>query len=370
MPTSEARRLANQRNAQKSTGPTTKAGKMIARLNALTHGLRSEADLIPPHLSDAVARHEAALIDAYRPEGTHQHWLITQVADAAAKLDYCQVLIRAQIDDQSDRADLCWDEDQLRDVEEIAVRLPKDPARTARRLRETAQGCRWLLARWNALAENLAQNQGWDETQCNLAAHLMGVGPDLRASYPQLNPEADVNDLVQLAGEQADEVHFLMVEALEPLDAKGRELASMGYALRPSKELLRLERYETRLRRVLNESLTEFRRVRAEGFHGPEPITLLVPEPIAEPVVNLPLAEPVNEPAPVEPLAERIKGEPEVSKLFALIEAIAAIEEAPPEPSPMAPSVSPSFTKPSRPLNRRARRAQAAAVRKSKATAR
>jgi hypothetical protein len=281
-------------------------------------------------------------------------------------------MIRAQIDDMADRADLCWDEDQLRAVEEIAVRLPNDPARTTRRLRETAQGCRWLLARWNALVETLAQNQRWDETQCDLAAHLMGVGPDLRALYPQLHPEADVNDLMHLAGEQADEVHLLMVEALEPLDAKGRELARLGYALRPSKELLRLERYETRLRRVLHESLSEFRRIRSEGFHGAEPITLLAPEPIAEPVVETPLAEPVVESAPVEPPAEftTIERAPEVSQLLSLIASFAAKEEAAPEPTPLAPSVSPSVTRPSRPLNRRARRAQAAASRTSKATAR
>ncbi|MEO6808815.1 MAG: hypothetical protein ABI353_06855, partial [Isosphaeraceae bacterium] len=174
MPTSEARRLANQRNAQKSTGPTTEAGKRIARLNALTHGLRSEARLVPPHLSEAVAKHEADLYAVYRPEGGHQRWLIAQVADAAARLDHCQVMLRSQIDDQMDRAELCWDQDRCRAVEEIAARLPKDPARTASRLLETAQGARWVLARWEALSQPLLEGTPWNETQCDLAASLMG----------------------------------------------------------------------------------------------------------------------------------------------------------------------------------------------------
>ncbi|MEO6811191.1 MAG: hypothetical protein ABI353_18945 [Isosphaeraceae bacterium] len=370
MSCSDARQLANQRNAQKSTGPKTETGKLAARLNSLTHGMRSEHGLVPRHLTDAVAKHHDMLIDAYRPDNDRQSWLLGQVADAAARLDYCQFMIRAQIDDMADRADFCWDEDRARAVEEIAARLPKDPSRTASRLRETAQGCRWILARWDALGVPLIENTPWDEAQCNLAATLMGVGADLRASYPTLTPSANPSDQAAIMCEHADGIHTLMVEALEPLDAKERELTRLGYALHPSKELLRFQRYETKLRRVLNDSLNEFRRVRSEGFHDSEPITMLAPEAVAEPVITLPLAEPVIEPAPCEPPAVALEGEPEVSRLLSLIEAFATIEEAPPEPSPMAPSVSPSFAKPSRPLNRHARRAQAAAARKSKVAAR
>ncbi|MEK9685060.1 MAG: hypothetical protein VW226_10960, partial [Rhodospirillaceae bacterium] len=39
--TSLRRRLANQRNAKKSTGPRTVAGKRTSSRNALTHGLSS-----------------------------------------------------------------------------------------------------------------------------------------------------------------------------------------------------------------------------------------------------------------------------------------------------------------------------------------
>ena len=68
--------------------------------------------------------------------------------------------------------------------------------------------------------------------------------------------------------EQADAVHSLMVDALEPLDAKERELTRLGYPLRPSKEYLRLQRYETRLRKVYNEAMHAFRQARAERIVG------------------------------------------------------------------------------------------------------
>ncbi|MEO6809585.1 MAG: hypothetical protein ABI353_10790, partial [Isosphaeraceae bacterium] len=303
MPCSDARRLANQRNAQKSTGPNTEAGKMAARLNSLTRGLRSEHGLVPPHLVDAVAKHNRMLTDAYHPENDRQAWLLEQVADAAARLDYCQFMIRAQIDDQADRADLCWDEDRCRAAEEIAARLPKAPSRTASRLRETAQGCRWILARWDALGVPLIENVGWDETQCNLAATLMGVGADLRGSYPLLSPSADPAGQAEMMCEQADAVYILMVEALEPLDAKERELTRLGYPLRPSKEYLRLERYETKLRKVYTEAMHAFRQDRAERVVvGPEPITCLPvdPDPIAllTAAINGLALEPEPEPEP------------------------------------------------------------------------
>ena len=42
MAVSEAKLEANRRNAQKSTGPRTEAGKKRSSLNAVTHGLRAE----------------------------------------------------------------------------------------------------------------------------------------------------------------------------------------------------------------------------------------------------------------------------------------------------------------------------------------
>lgn len=300
---------------------------------------------------------------AYRPEGGYQTWLLAQAADAAARLDHCQILIRAHHDDLMDRAELCWDQDRCRAVEEVAARLAKDPARTASRLRETAQGCRWILARWDALGVPLAENTPWTEDQCNLAATLMGVGSDLRPLHPELSPEASADDQAALFCRQADALHTLMVDGLEPLDAKERELARLGYSLHPSKELNRLQRHETRLRRIFNESLDGFRRLRAEGFTGPEPITCRPPqsEPERIDLVNKPLI--VNE---IEPELESIEPDTKsvASMPSAVVESIALSSER-----PASHSFASTLPKPSVPLNRRARRALEAANRKAKARA-
>lgn len=46
------KRAANGANARRSTGPRTKAGKSVSRLNGLRHGLRAELVVVPP-LEDA-----------------------------------------------------------------------------------------------------------------------------------------------------------------------------------------------------------------------------------------------------------------------------------------------------------------------------
>ncbi|MEO6809187.1 MAG: hypothetical protein ABI353_08740 [Isosphaeraceae bacterium] len=376
MSCSDARRLANQHNAQKSTGPKTEASKLASRMNLLTHSMRSEHGLVPPHLTDAVAKHNKMLIDAYHPENDRQAWLLEQVADVAARLDYCQFMIRAQIDDQADRADLCWDQDRVRAVEELAARLPKDPSRTASRLRETAQGCRWILARWDALSVPLVENVGWDEAQCNLAATLMGVGPDLRASYPTLNPAANPNDHAAIMCEHADAIHNLMVDALEPLDAKERELTRLGYPLRPSKEYLRLERYESKLRKAYNEALNSFRQYRAERVVESEPVTCLTTEP--DPITLLkaqinslalesePEPEPEPEPESSPSSESPFEGKPVMAMLAALVESAGNRSTS---PSASTVPLASALPRPKAPVNRKARRAREKAARKLRAIA-
>jgi hypothetical protein len=222
----------------------------------------------------------------------------------------------------------------------------------------------------------------WNEDQCNLAAHLMGIGSDLRASYPTLTPSASPADQVELMCEQADAVDILMSDALEPLDAKEQELTRLGYCLRPSKEFLRLQRYETRLRKVYNEAMQSFRQSRAEQVVASEPITCLPTEPEPTRLVSSLIQTLATEPEP-EPIADSdspFEGQPIMAMLAALVESIGQGSESepesesePPTSTPSAPPVSLTSAlpkPPAAPLNRKARRARDKAARKLKAMAR
>jgi hypothetical protein len=68
--TSEFQRQANRANARKSTGPRTGAGKAIVRLNAVQHGLRPGAVVIPGLESPAEwEAFRAGVVESQRPAG-------------------------------------------------------------------------------------------------------------------------------------------------------------------------------------------------------------------------------------------------------------------------------------------------------------
>jgi hypothetical protein len=82
--TSPARIAANKRNAQLSTGPKTDAGKAIARMNALAHGLRTNAPIVPGEDPAHWEQYRAAVIADQAPVGV----LETELAERVAVLSW------------------------------------------------------------------------------------------------------------------------------------------------------------------------------------------------------------------------------------------------------------------------------------------
>ncbi len=81
-----ARRVANQRNSRKSTGPATPAGKAKMRNNALRHGLTSKRVVIG---GEDPAEYEAlrqVLLNEWDPATTRESQLATEIAESAWRL--------------------------------------------------------------------------------------------------------------------------------------------------------------------------------------------------------------------------------------------------------------------------------------------
>ena len=82
--TTEKQAEANRQNAQKSTGPKTEEGKAIVRLNAIKHGVLSEAVLITKgegqERKEAYLRLYDGLQDYFKPDGTMEGALVEQIA--------------------------------------------------------------------------------------------------------------------------------------------------------------------------------------------------------------------------------------------------------------------------------------------------
>ena len=84
--TSEARLVANQANAQLSTGPTSEAGKAASSLNALKTGLTGRTVLLPGDDAAAYQAHIASFLKRHDPSGDAEQNLVQSLADTEWRL--------------------------------------------------------------------------------------------------------------------------------------------------------------------------------------------------------------------------------------------------------------------------------------------
>src|SRR5579863_368003 len=83
---SEAQIDANRRNAQKSTGPRTEAGRAAVRMNGLTHGLTAETLVLAGESQTDFESLLASLEAEHEPATPAEVALVSQLAMAAWRL--------------------------------------------------------------------------------------------------------------------------------------------------------------------------------------------------------------------------------------------------------------------------------------------
>src|SRR5918994_1586008 len=84
--TSKKQVQANRRNALKSTGPKTPAGKAAVRLNANKHGLRSQEVLLPGEDEEALKELDENLRAELQPVGELENLLVDGIVAAHWRL--------------------------------------------------------------------------------------------------------------------------------------------------------------------------------------------------------------------------------------------------------------------------------------------
>ena len=90
MKTSPAKKKANRKNATKSTGPKTKAGKMAVALNGTVHGLRSANPVIPWLESEEHwLSHREGIVSQLNPIGAVEAALADRIALGFWRLGRC-----------------------------------------------------------------------------------------------------------------------------------------------------------------------------------------------------------------------------------------------------------------------------------------
>ena len=83
---SEAQLTANRLNAQKSTGPRTAEGKAAASLNAVQHGLRAQAVVLPGEGPDEYRLYRQGLLADLRPQDLPETDLAERIVELAWRL--------------------------------------------------------------------------------------------------------------------------------------------------------------------------------------------------------------------------------------------------------------------------------------------
>ncbi len=77
---------ANRRNAKRSTGPITEAGKAVAKFNALRHGMTAESAVLPYEDPVSYAQLRDALKDHYAPANIAEEMNIEVVVSSYSRL--------------------------------------------------------------------------------------------------------------------------------------------------------------------------------------------------------------------------------------------------------------------------------------------
>lgn len=73
---------ANRRNAQKSTGPVTDAGRNVSRLNALKSGIHAKSTVIPGENAEELDQLIADYRRQYQPATPEQRFLVDTMVNA------------------------------------------------------------------------------------------------------------------------------------------------------------------------------------------------------------------------------------------------------------------------------------------------
>src|SRR5271157_4046511 len=188
---------ANRRNAQKSTGPKTDEGKASARCNALRHGMAAltimpalpqkdpkqfeeriqewDSDMQPQNAVERNLVHQAARLSlaierGERMETAHMARRVrmagrmrllklnarrrTQVRELGRRLLYVAGPEEVKVDKQPLWAD--------------------DPGLLVSELEESAEGCRWLLERWEEYRNLLDRKSKWEVPEMLRFIRLQG----------------------------------------------------------------------------------------------------------------------------------------------------------------------------------------------------
>ena len=254
-PLPDPQTLANRRNAARSTGPRTEAGKERSRRNAITHGLRAETVVDPSELS-AVARTVEAFSTDVRPDCAIETDLVRCAAVAAVRKQRCERAEQALMIPRANKVVRAWEKKRQKSIRRRAQHLRSNPDEVIDDLEASAFGCDWLSRQWDDLDDFLAMGLRWDAENTNHAIRLTGRDPDaagdpfadsirsLAAALDGPEAESSRQTLRAFVANEQERLRQLRATAWEAIDGPEREAVRQAALIDTSDEGRKRQRYE------------------------------------------------------------------------------------------------------------------------------
>ena len=199
---------ANRRNAQRNTGPKTDEGKDRVRRNAFKHGMTARTIMPvlpqedPKELEDQIQQ----AITAMKPRNPLELDLVCRAVRLAGELDRAERVATAHLAHRVRMATRSGTDtvsaEELSRVHDLGSKLffqaaigpgysdsiaDDYPAVIVRRLEESAEGCRWLLARWAEILNLLDREAAWGDPEFVRFVGLLGKRGIEAHFDPELN---------------------------------------------------------------------------------------------------------------------------------------------------------------------------------------
>ncbi|WP_435015400.1 hypothetical protein TA3x_002938 [Tundrisphaera sp. TA3] len=343
MTTSIARLEANRRNALRSTGPRTDAGKSQSRRNALKHGLTGDGVVLLEEDAAEVEALSARLESEMQPAGTTGRLLIRRMALLWTRLDRCGRHDLAMTARRARDARKAREDARAAEVNDIAANLANDPEVTVRRLMRTPEGVDGLIETWMHLRGSLdsARLSPWSDRDDRQVEYLQGRHPGMHPPSPfeplLLAMRGDFSGLTQDQGAglgRKDRKLWARGQVAALIDAEVAELRALRELVDdedeaadraeaperalfdPSAEAHQARKYEAAAERGLFRALREYQNLETPAQAAPMPATAPPPPPAPrdEPRAARPPASPPPVASPRPTHKHRPASPPVVSK--------------------------------------------------------
>ena len=329
---------ANQRNAERSTGPKSAEGKAKVARNALKHGLAGHGVIVPEEMAGQIHDRMNFLRPSYRPDRPAQEWLFVRICIETVRADSCLHQLIALRDEAATRAGESWDDDRALEAEELGAGIGRRPELRQPKLMQSKHGALWLVAQWEELERQLELTGEWTEAASTRGMDLLGVAIDARVGVWERLAGGDPRALIR---RQVTAIEDRIERYLEARDDRARSDAEAGIGV-DGPDVQRVLRYESAALRRLQVWTRELRRLQ-----NPSPASAgrrsRTPSHVE--------ATPHDEPSAARMAAD-------AARLGSRSSGVAA------EPSAQGRSLAPGA--PALPSNRHARRARAALERRAR----